>query len=92
LVPLVAGSRGEQVRNAKVVEDAHAAEVYQRPETLADDVERALDRLRDDEDARGQMGQNARNLINHDATDRIVGLMCEYIDSHQFDATSQGDM
>ena len=80
LVPLMAGSRGDQLRNSRVFEAAGGAEVFTDPETLATDIRQALDRYGADDTLRVQMGVRAHEVINLDATVRIVSVMRQYID------------
>ncbi len=75
LVPLIAGSRGDQVRNAARFEAAGAARVFTRDATLGDDIVSAVNALGDDPGLRATMGQAARSVVPTDATERIAALI-----------------
>ena len=81
LVPLGAGSRGDQERNAQVFEEAGAARVFRSGSTLATDVAAALEQLGADPQLRAELGRNARQLIHIDSSDRIVAILEELLDS-----------
>jgi UDP-N-acetylglucosamine--N-acetylmuramyl-(pentapeptide) pyrophosphoryl-undecaprenol N-acetylglucosamine transferase len=80
LVPLGAGSRGDQMRNAAVFEEAGGARVFADPATLADDVAVALHRLRHDSGERIELGARARGLVNDVAHRKIADVICDYIE------------
>lgn len=79
LVPLAAGSRGDQLRNAAVFERAGGARVFTDPSTLAGDIETALDELVRDPEARAEMGRRARRVVRLDATGLITELIGSYL-------------
>ena len=72
LVPLIDGSRGDQVRNAGIFEQSGAATVFTNPDSLSDDVGRELERLATDTDARGEMGRRAAAIAHRNGAERIV--------------------
>jgi UDP-N-acetylglucosamine--N-acetylmuramyl-(pentapeptide) pyrophosphoryl-undecaprenol N-acetylglucosamine transferase len=82
LVPLGAGSRGDQERNAEVFERELAAQVFRSDLTLAEDVTGALHTLAIHPENRSRMGRNARQLIHIDSSDQIVAILEELLD-HQ---------
>lgn len=75
LVPLIDGSRGDQVRNASIFEEAGAALVFTNPESLAADVADALQRLATNADMRGEMGRCAMSIAHGEGTDQVVGAI-----------------
>jgi UDP-N-acetylglucosamine--N-acetylmuramyl-(pentapeptide) pyrophosphoryl-undecaprenol N-acetylglucosamine transferase len=79
LVPLAAGSRGDQVRNAAIFEAAGAAKSFVRPERLASDVQAALDYYARHPQERADTGLEARKLIRLDAVERIADAITSYI-------------
>ena len=81
LVPLGAGSRGDQERNAEVFEQAGAARVFRAGSTLAADVVTTLGRLAASSDDRAEMARNARDLIHIDSSDQIVTILEGLLDS-----------
>lgn len=81
LVPLGAGSRGDQDRNAQVFEQAGAARIFRSDATLAEDVATALEQLCLNPGLRAEMGRNAHRLIHIDSSDRIVAILEELLDS-----------
>ena len=80
LVPLVEGSRGDQVRNAAIFERAGGARVFLQPETLVRDVAAALDYFRSTPAARHEMGEKARATVRLDATEKLVDLLTTYME------------
>ncbi len=80
LVPLVEGSRGDQVRNAAVFERARAAVCFRSARTLVADVAASLDQYAADQEEMRQMGDRARSLVRVDAADRIADIIAEYLD------------
>jgi len=83
LVPLGAGSRGDQERNAQLFEQAGAAQVLRSDRTLAQDVVTALNQLFKSPNAMKDMGRNARRLIHIDSSDQIVTILGELLDSYR---------
>lgn len=81
LVPLGAGSRGDQGRNAQVFEETGGAQVFRSDATLVVDVAAALEKLRVNPDSRAEMGRNAHRLIHIDSSDRIVTILEKLLDS-----------
>ncbi len=81
LIPLGAGSRGDQERNAQVFEEAGAARVFRSEPTLAADVAAALEQLGSDRQLQAELGRNAHQLIHIDSSDRIVTILEELLDS-----------
>jgi len=81
LVPLGAGSRGDQERNAQVFEQAGAARVFRSDLTLATEVAAALEDLGRDPRLRAELGRNAHQLIHIDSSDRIVTILEGLLDS-----------
>jgi UDP-N-acetylglucosamine--N-acetylmuramyl-(pentapeptide) pyrophosphoryl-undecaprenol N-acetylglucosamine transferase len=80
LVPLQSGSRGDQLRNARMFSEKGGARLFTNPDTLGDEIRRALTELVDP-DRREEMGTRARALVRSDTTERIVDAICEYIDT-----------
>ncbi|MFW5688108.1 MAG: undecaprenyldiphospho-muramoylpentapeptide beta-N-acetylglucosaminyltransferase [Spirochaetota bacterium] len=78
LVPLGAGSRGDQVRNAAIFEGAGGAMSFTHPDRLVEDVGGALARLGQDVGLREEMGRRARSVITTDATERIARIVVSY--------------
>lgn len=72
LVPLISGSRGDQLQNARLFERHGAAHVLSDPVTLCADVAAWLERLKQSPREREEMAESARRLVNDDATDLIV--------------------
>jgi UDP-N-acetylglucosamine--N-acetylmuramyl-(pentapeptide) pyrophosphoryl-undecaprenol N-acetylglucosamine transferase len=80
LVPLLAGSRGDQLENARQFEAAGGALVFTDEGRLASDVSRSLEELRANPERRQQLGQNAHNLIQIDAAGQIVTILRDVLD------------
>jgi UDP-N-acetylglucosamine--N-acetylmuramyl-(pentapeptide) pyrophosphoryl-undecaprenol N-acetylglucosamine transferase len=80
LIPLVSGSRGDQVRNAQLFCSAGAAKMFTNAATLAADVVSSLKRLGADPDQRTRIGREARHLVTDDSSEKIVMTICQYID------------
>lgn len=79
LVPLVGGSRGDQVRNAAIFARAGAAVCLRSSESLAGDAAAWLDRYAGDQDQMREMGDRARRLVRVDAADRIADIIAGYL-------------
>ncbi len=79
LVPLMGGSRGDQVRNAAIFERAGAAVCLTSAESLARDVAAWLDRYARDQDQMRMMGDRARALVRVDAAERIADIVAGYL-------------
>jgi UDP-N-acetylglucosamine--N-acetylmuramyl-(pentapeptide) pyrophosphoryl-undecaprenol N-acetylglucosamine transferase len=78
LVPLVAGSRGDQIRNAARFSSAGGAIVLQNGDILELDLKTALDDLLNDPERARLMGERARGLVWPDATDRLAAIVRRY--------------
>ena len=90
LVPLDAGSRGDQLRNAAVFERAGGARVFTRADTLAADVADALVELGADPERRRSMGEQARAVVRTDAARLISGVILEILSTRgQYRCRSQ---
>lgn len=72
LVPLVVGSRGDQLRNAALFARSGGAEVFTDPQTLVPGVVATLDRLATNPREREEMGWRARSVVRLDASAAIV--------------------
>ena len=79
LVPLSAGSRGDQVRNAAIFEREGAARSFFRPDSLADEIAEALEFYSHDREALAEMGRRARSMVKTDATDRIADIIAAHL-------------
>lgn len=82
LIPLTAGSRGDQIRNARIFEEGGAAVVLSGSAIGEEDVVRLLEGLATDVQRREEMGRNARKLIHIDSTDRIVTILEHLMDTN----------
>ena len=78
LVPLSAGSRGDQVRNAAIFTAVGGAERFTDSATLVEDVREALERLSRDVGMREEMGKRARSVVRLDATNSIADIIASY--------------
>ncbi|MFW6312789.1 MAG: glycosyltransferase, partial [Spirochaetota bacterium] len=83
LVPLVSGSRGDQVSNAEIFARAGGAKVFAEAEGLARDLREELDGLARDPGARARMGLRARSAIRLDATGSIADITIKMAEESQ---------
>lgn len=75
LIPLVRGSRGDQLRNAERFGQEGGAVVLVNSETLHRDLWREIERLRMEPARAEELGRRARSLVRLDATEVIAGLI-----------------
>ena len=80
LVPLATGSRGDQLRNARVFESAGAARVFTDASRLHEEISAAMDELAAEPQRGKEMGQNAHGMIHIDATAQIVTILGNMLD------------
>lgn len=78
LVPLGAGSRGDQLANARYFASRGAAQVFTDPKMLTAGVLEALRELAADRHKLLQMGSRGRQLVAGDAAERIVSSILDY--------------
>ena len=78
LIPLIAGSRGDQIRNARRFASAAAALMLTEVDTLAADLSAAIALLLSDAEASARMGERARELVRPDATARLAAIVRRY--------------
>jgi UDP-N-acetylglucosamine--N-acetylmuramyl-(pentapeptide) pyrophosphoryl-undecaprenol N-acetylglucosamine transferase len=77
IVPLLAGSRGDQVRNAERFRKVGAGVVLNDQADLADALQTALHEISVDPARREELGARARSLVTIDARERIAKLLTE---------------
>lgn len=75
LVPLVAGSRGDQVRNAEIFARAGGAKVFADADRIVEGLREELEGLSSDPEASARMGLSARSAIRLDATGSIADII-----------------
>ncbi len=83
LVPLVVGSRGDQIRNAEIFARAGGAKVFAEAERLVEDLREELEGPASDSEQRARMGLRARSAIRLDATESIVEIIVNFAEEHQ---------
>jgi UDP-N-acetylglucosamine--N-acetylmuramyl-(pentapeptide) pyrophosphoryl-undecaprenol N-acetylglucosamine transferase len=82
LIPLpLAGSRGDQIRNARVVEEAGAAVVMPEESTDPEGFARTLLEILGDQQARDRMAGKMRALARPDSAERIAGILAQYLET-----------
>ncbi|NBB90163.1 MAG: undecaprenyldiphospho-muramoylpentapeptide beta-N-acetylglucosaminyltransferase [Spirochaetes bacterium] len=81
LIPLPrAGSRGDQLRNARIFADRGAAVVLADAEATPDRLRDEIHRLLDDPDARRRMGAAVAGFDAAGAADRIAGMIDDVVE------------